>query len=171
MKKIIFILVLLTGFATVSNAQEYALIDTEYILKNIPSYQTATAELEKQTKQWRSEISKKQQEVKDMYKSYQASLKTLSAAQKTQKENAIVAKETEIQELNKKYFGPEGELEKKQKELLKPINDKIYIAVKELSEAYGLQLVLDRATATSVIFASPEIDISNEVLAKLGYSK
>ena len=106
-----------------------------------------------------------------MYKTYQSDLVFLSAEQKTKKENEIVEKEKSLQELNRKYFGPEGELYKKREALVKPIQDDIYNAIKEISEAKGYQLVLDRASAESVIFASPRIDISNEVLAKLGYSK
>ena len=82
----------------------------------------------------------------------------------------IVAKEKEAAELKRKYFGPEGELFKKRESLMKPIQDEIYNAVKELAEQKSYSVVVDRASAASIIFASPRIDISNEVLAKLGYS-
>ena len=90
---------------------------------------------------------------------------------KTKREEEIVKKEQEAQDLKRKYFGADGELYKKRESLMKPIQDEIYNAVKEISESRGYQLVVDRASAMSVIFASPKIDISNEVLAKLGYSK
>lgn len=171
MKKIVLMIVLLAGFASSTYAQKFALIDMEYILKNITSYETAQEQLDVMSKKWQSEIDKVQQEVKSMYKSYQADLVFLSADQKTKRENAIVEKEKSLQELNKKYFGPEGELFKRREALVKPIQDDIYNAVKEISEAKGYQVVVDRSSATSVIFASPRIDISNEVLARLGYSK
>ena len=123
------------------------------------------------SKKWQGEVDKVQQEVKNMYKSYQSDLVFLSGEQKTKRENEIVEKEKSLQELNRKYFGPEGELFKKREALVKPIQDDIYNAIKEISEAKGYQLVMDRSSAESVIFASPRIDISNEVLAKLGYSK
>ena len=94
----------------------------------------------------------------------------MSATQKNQKEEAIVAKEREAAELRQKYFGPEGEMAKKQEALITPIQDKVYEAVKQISLQKGYDAVIDRASATSVIFASPRIDISNEVLTKLGYS-
>jgi outer membrane protein len=94
----------------------------------------------------------------------------LSEEQKTKKEEEIVAKEKEAQELKRKYFGPEGELYKKRESLMAPIQDEIYTAVKEISDAKGYSMVIDRASATSVIYASPKIDISNEVLVKLGYA-
>ena len=43
-------------------------------------------------------------------------------------------------------------------------------AVKSISEGKGYQMVIDRASSANIIFASPRIDISNEVLSKLGYS-
>lgn len=171
MKKIFLLFALLIGVACGSYAQKFALIDMEYILKNISSYETAQEQLDVMSKKWQAEVEKVQQDVKAMYKSYQADLVFLSADQKTKRENAIVEKEKSLQELNRKYFGPEGELFKKREALVKPIQDDVYNAIKEISEAKGYQLVLDRASAESVIFASPRIDISNEVLQKLGYSK
>lgn len=171
MKKIFLLFTLFIGLTSASYAQKFALIDMDYILKNISSYETAQEQLEVMSKKWQGEVEKVQQEVKNMYKTYQADLVFLSAEQKTKRENEIVEKEKTLQELNRKYFGPEGELFKKREALVKPIQDDIYTAVKEISEAKGYQLILDRASAESVIFASPRIDISNEVLSKLGYSK
>ena len=95
----------------------------------------------------------------------------LSESQKKEREQAIVNKEKEASELKKKYFGPQGELYKKRVALVEPIQDEVYNAIKGIAQSKGFQLVLDRASETSgIIFASPAIDISNEVLAKLGYS-
>ena len=171
MKRLVILFALILGVAGASHAQKFALIDMEYILKNISSYETAQEQLEVVSKKWQAEVEKQQQEVKTMYQSYQSDLVFLSAEQKTKRENAIVEKEKTLQELNRKYFGPEGELFKQRESLIKPIQDDIYNAVKEISESKGYQLILDRASAESVIFASPRIDISNEVLQKLGYSK
>lgn len=171
MKKIVLLFVLLGAFTISANAQKFALIDMEYILKNIGSYETANQQLESLSKKWQAEIEKSQQEVQNMYKTYQSEVVFLSADQKTKREAEIVEKEKNAQELKRNYFGPEGELFKRREALIKPIQDDIYNAVKEISESKGYQLVLDRASASSVIFASPRIDISNEILAKLGYSK
>lgn len=171
MKKIILLFSLFAVFSISSHAQKFALIDMEYILKNVSSYETANQQLEAISKKWQAEVEKSQQEVQNMYKTYQSELVFLSAEQKTQKEQQIVEKEKAAQELKRNYFGPEGELYKRRQALIKPIQDDIYNAVKEISDAKGYQLVVDRASASSIIFASPRIDISNEVLAKLGYSK
>lgn len=152
-------------------AQKFALIDMEYILKNIPAYEMTNEQLSQVSKKWQNEVEALQQEAQNMYKNYQSDLVFLSAEMKTKREEEIVKKEQEAQELKRKYFGPEGELYKKRETLMKPIQDEIYNAVKEISEDRGYQIVWDRASAMSIIFASPKIDISNEVLIKLGYSK
>lgn len=171
MKKSIFLFGLFLALATSSYAQKFAFIDMDYILKNISTYETANQQLELTSKKWQAEVDKGQQELQKLYKSYQSESVFLSAEQKTKRENEIVAKEKALQDLKKKYFGSDGELFKKREALIKPIQDDIYTAVKEIAAVRGYQVVVDRASASSVIFASPTIDISNEVLTKLGYSK
>lgn len=171
MKKTLLFIGLFLTLAAGSYAQKFALIDMEYILKNIPSYEKANNQLEQTSKRWQNEVEKMQNEVQAMYKQYQSDLVFLAGNEKTKRENAIVAKEKELQTLRNKYFGAEGELFKRRQALIDPIQDEIYNAVKQLSTRNGYQLVLDRASATSVIFASPGIDISDEVLRMLGYSK
>ena len=153
-----------------ANAQKFALIDMEYIMENIPAYQRANNELELASQQFQKAIEAKMKEAEALYTAYQKASATLSAAQRTQKEEAIIAKEKEAAELRQKYFGPEGEMAKKEEALIAPIQNQIYEAVKQISQQRGYDAVVDRASATSVIYASPRIDISNEVLAKLGYS-
>lgn len=170
MKKSVLFIIMLFAIGMTANAQKFALIDTEYILKNIPAYQRANEQLNQATKQWQGEVEKLAKEAQAMFKDYQATSAKLSATQKTQKEDEIVAKEKAAAELKRKYFGPEGELFKKREALITPIQDEIYNAVKTLAEQNGYAVVVDRASASSIIFASPRIDISNEVLAKLGYS-
>ncbi|MBQ8673753.1 MAG: OmpH family outer membrane protein [Bacteroides sp.] len=170
MRKSLWIMLLLMLTCTAVHAQKFALIDTEYILGRIPAYEQANRQLEQSSKQWQSEVEKLSQEAKALYQSYQNSGKSLSEAQRAKKEEEIVAKEKAAADLRRKYFGPDGELALLQEELLQPLQDDIYEAVKAISNQRGYTLVLDRATAGSIIFASPSIDISNEVLAKLGYS-
>ena len=126
--------------AVTMQAQKFALVDMEYILKNIPAYERANEQLNQVSKQWQAEV------------------------------DAIVEKEKQAADLKKKYFGPEGELYKKRSALMSPIQDEIYNAIKDIADLRGYQLVLDRASDTGIIFGSPRIDISSEVLRKLGYS-
>ena len=170
MKKVILtIIIALTGMIT-AQAQRFALIDMEYILKHLPAYEQANRQMESLSQQYQKEIEAKGQEAKSLYEAYQQSASTLSDSQRTEKENAIVAKEKEAADLRARYFGPEGEMAKKQKELITPIQDAIYNAVKTVATQQGYDVVFDRASDQSMIFASPRIDISNEILSKLGYS-
>ena len=169
-KKILIALTLLAS-ATQMQAQKFALIDLEYILSNIPAYERANEQLNQTSKAWQNEIEAVSNEAATLYKNYQNESVFLSEAQKKEREQAIVDKEKEAADLKKKYFGPEGELFKKRQSLVAPIHDEIYNAVKAIAQARNFQLILDRASDSAIIFASPAIDISNEVLAQLGYSK
>ncbi len=166
---------LLVGFVWLCSlgvsAQKYALIDMEYVLSNIPAYVEMNEQLAELSQQWQAEVDAIQQEAQDMYKTYQSDMVFLSAEMKSKREEDIIKKEQEAQELKRQYFGPEGELFKHRETVMKPIQDEIYKVVKEISEDNDLQLVIDRASAMSIIFASPKIDISEEVLIRLGYSK
>ena len=152
-------------------AQKYALVDMEYILGNIPAYERASEQLNQISKKWQAEVEAVDNAAKTLYKNYQNELVFLSEQQKKEREEAIIAKEREASELRKKYFGPEGELYKKRISLIEPIQEEIYNAVKAIAQQKGFQMVLDRASSSGIIFASPSIDISADVLAKLGYSR
>ncbi len=152
------------------SAQKFALVDMEYILKNIPAYERANEQLNQVSKKWQAEVDALTTEAQTLYKNYQNEVVFLSQEQKKAKQDAIVAKEKEAADLKKKYFGPDGELFKKRTALMTPIQDEIYNAVKDIAEFRGYQLILDRASDTGIIFGSPKIDISSEVLRKLGYS-
>jgi outer membrane protein len=175
MKKLLTISLLaacaLLGTSLPASAQKFVLIDMEYILKNVPAYERANEQLNQISRKWQAEVEALAAEAQQLYKTYQSEAVFLSAEQKTEREGAIVAKEKEAAELKKKYFGPEGELFKKRESLMTPINDEIYTAVKDICEAKGYSLVLDRASDAGIIFASPKIDISSEVLQKMGYGQ
>ena len=153
-----------------AGAQKFALIDMEYILKNIPAYERANEQLNQVSKKWQAEVEAIQIEAQTLYKNYQNEAVFLSQEQKKTRQDAIVKKEQEAAELKKKYFGPQGELFKKRTALMTPIQEEVYSAVRDIADMRGYQLVLDRASDQGIIFGSPKIDISNEVLSKLGYS-
>lgn len=170
MKKVLTLLLVMYASMAV-HAQKFALVDMEYILSNIPAYERANEQLNQTSKSWQAEVEALNQKAQTLYKNYQNESVFLSEAQKKEREKAIVDKEKEAAELKKKYFGPEGELYKKRQSLIEPIQDEIYNAVKSIATSKGFQLILDRTSDTGIIFASPSIDISNEVLSKLGYDK
>lgn len=156
--------------AVTANAQKFALVDMEYILKNVPAYERANEQLSQVAKKWQAEVEAINTVAQTLYKNYQNEVVFLSQEQKKQRQEAIMEKEKEASELKKKYFGPEGELFKKRTSLMTPIQKEIYNAVKDIADMRGYSLVIDRASDTGIVFGSPKIDISNEVLRKLGYS-
>ena len=169
MKKIIATC-LLAFLAITAQAQKFALLDMEYILKHIPAYERANEQLNQVSKKWQAEVEALNTEASTMYKNYQNEVVFLSQEQKKQRQEEIMKKEKEASDLKRKYFGPEGELFKKRTSLMTPIQDEIYNAVKDLADQRGYSLVVDRASDSGIIYGSPKIDISNEVLQKLGYS-
>ena len=171
MKKIIISLAFVVTAVLGAYAQKFALVDMDYILRNVPSYEMANEQLNQVSQRWEREVTELSKEAETMYKNYQSEMIFLTDDQKKSREEELVAKEKEVTDLRYKYFGPEGELFKKRQSLMKPIQEDVYNAVKAVCEEKGYQVIFDRASSQSIVFASPKIDVSNEVLAKLGYSK
>ncbi|MDE6859458.1 MAG: OmpH family outer membrane protein [Duncaniella sp.] len=171
MKKLLLTLAIVMVCAFGASAQKFALVDMDYILSSIPDYEMANEQLNQLSQRWQKEVEAVAKEAENLYKNYQKEMVFLTDDQKKQREEAIVAKEKAAAELRQKYFGPEGELYKKRQTLMKPIQEGVYNAVKAVSEERGYQCIFDRASSADIIFASPRIDVSNEVLQKLGYYK
>ena len=131
----------------------------------------ANEQLNQISARFEKEVNDMSAEAETMYKNYQSDRVFLTDEQKQAREQEIVAKEKEVSDLRYKYFGSEGELFKKRQSLMKPIQEEVYEAIKAVSQEKGYQVIFDRASSQSIVFASPRIDISNDVLAKLGYAK
>jgi outer membrane protein len=169
MKKISAFVGFLILTSAMAMAQKYAFVDSEYIRKNIPAFTTAQEQLDKLSKQWEKEVADGYAVVEQMYKSYQSESVLLSQDMKTKREEAIVAKEKEMKDLQNKYFGVEGDLFKKREELVKPIQDEIIKAIKEIAVDGSYAVIFDTAAGGNILFANPKFDISDQVLEKLGY--
>lgn len=169
MKKSGLIIGLFILSTAIAVAQKYAFVDSEYIRKNIPAFTTAQEQLDKLSQQWEKEVADGYAVVEQMYKSYQNEAPLLSQDMKTKREEAIITKEKEMKELQNKYFGMEGELFKKRQELVKPIQDEILKAIKDIAVEGSYAVIFDTASGGNILFANPKFDISDQVLAKLGY--
>ena len=170
MKKTALILLFVFAGIAAASAQKFAMVDMEYIFKNVPAYEMANEQLNQLSQRWQKEVEAVGKEAETMYQNYLADKVFLTDEQIKKREEEIVAKEKSATELRYKYFGPEGELYQKRQTLLKPLQDDVYNAVKKVAEERGFQAIFDRASASDIVYASPRIDISNDVLAKLGYS-
>ena len=169
MKRILFIFCSLFLLGNVTFAQKYAFVDTEYILEKIPAYETAKEELDALSKQYQEEVEQAFKEVEELYKKFQSESVLLSEDMKRRREDEIINKEKEAKELQRKYFGKEGELFNKRQELVQPIQDEIYNAVKEIAKQGNYAVIFDTAAGASLLFTDPKYDKSDEVLEKLGY--
>ena len=171
MKKIIGTFLVIMLSSGMSIAQKFAFVDTDYILKSIPEYNAAKGELDKLSGDWQKEIEAKYSEIDKLYKAYQAESILLTDEMKKKRENEIVNKEKEVKDLQKSKFGVDGELFKKRMELVKPIQDKVYNAVKAVAEKSGLAIIFDKNSDLTMLYTSPKYDKSDDVLTYLGYNK
>jgi len=169
MRKYIIILFVLMVMAGITSAQKYAFVDTEYILNNIPSYKAAKDKLDNISEEWQKEIETKYSEIEQMYKDYQAEKVLLTDEMRRKREDQIISKEQEVKELQKDYFGQDGSLFKKRQELIKPIQDEIYKAVKDIATEGGYAVIFDTSSGPTMLYTNPRYDVSDEVLEKLGY--
>jgi outer membrane protein len=169
MRKFTAILSVLVFMAGITAAQKYAFVDTEYILNNIPSYKAAKDKLDDISEEWQKEIETKYSEIEQMYKDYQAEKVLLTEEMRRKREDQIINKEKEVKELQKEYFSQDGALFKKRQELVKPIQDEIYKAVKDIATEGGYAVIFDTSSGPTMLYTNPRYDVSDEVLEKLGY--
>ena len=169
MKKATLFIAVFVASVTLSFSQKVAYVDIDYILNNIPEYKTAKAELDKISIQWQKEIEQWLAEVDKLYKAFQAEEILLTEEMKKKREAEIIAKEKEAKELQKQRFGVGGDLYKKRQELVKPIQDKVYNAVKAIAEKGAYAMILNKSEDLSILYANPKYDKSDDVLEAMGY--
>ncbi len=169
MKKIGLTLAVIFMVAFVSNAQKYGYIDSDYIMENIPGYVAAQDQLNQLSSQYQKELEAIHAEIEQMYKDYQAESVLLSNDMKKKREDVIISKEKEYKQLQRKYFGPKGDLFKKRQGLVKPIQDDIYNAVHEIANDGAYAVIFDKASGATLFYTNPRYDLSDKVLQKLGY--
>ena len=167
MKKSFVIFMLLIGLSI--QAQNIVYVDSRYILENIPEFNTAQEELSNLSLEWEEELDLLKEDIERLYKKYQAEQYLLPEETKRNREEQIIKKEKEIKALTKKRFGPEGELYKKQDQLIRPIQDLIYQAISDLAEEGKYDIIFDKSSDLIMLFSNNELDKSDEILEKLGY--
>lgn len=169
MKKIVLILGIFVLTIGTVFAQKYAFVDTEYILDNIPAYKAAQDQLDQLSRQYQKELESMHAEVEQMYQDFQAESVLLSEDMKRKREDVIISKEKEYKQLQRKYFGQDGDLYKKRQGLVKPIQDDIFNAVQELANDGGYAVIFDKSGGVSMLYTNPKYDLSDQILQKLGY--
>ncbi len=169
-KKVILSLTAIFLLATGAQAQKFAFVDSEYILDRIPSYKAALEQIDKLSEEYEAEIEAKYEEVEKLYQSFQSEKVLMTQEQQTKKEDEIIAKEKEIKDMQREYFGPEGAIFQKRQELVQPIQNEVYNAVKEMALEGGYAVIFDTASGSGILYENARYNISDEVLQKLGYT-
>ena len=169
MKKLALIFGLIFGTAALSSAQRFAYVDTQYILSNIPEYKAAQDQLDKISVGWQKEIEAKYTDIDKLYKAYQADQILLTEDMKKKRQEEIETKEKAVKDLQKQRFGVGGDLFKKREDLVKPIQDKVYNAVKALAEKDNYPVIFDKSSDLTMLYTSEKYDKSDEVLESMGY--
>ena len=150
-------------------AQNIAYVDSRYILENITEYGLAEEELNNLSLEWQEEIDLLKEEVAKLYRTYQAEQYLLPSDKKKSREEFIITKEREVKELTKQRFGPNGDLYKKQQELIQPIQDLIYNTVTDFADDAKYDIIFDKSSDLIMLFSSPDLDKSKQILERLGY--
>jgi len=168
-KRTFLILLGVLGLQVASFSQKYAFVDTEYILRNVPAYEAAQEQLNQLSKRWQQEIEGLYQEVAKLYKEFQTESVFLSNEMRIKKEEAIIEKEKQAKLLQQRYFGPEGELSKRQQTLVQPIQDQIAAVLREIAREEDLAVIFDKSSG--ILYLDPRFDKSDQVLNRLGYKR
>jgi len=170
MKKLLVIFALLLVSAPLFS-QRFAYIDTDYIMDNIPEFRVAEEELQRVSNQWQEEVESLFANIERMYRDYQAEAPLLPEEMRRQREENIIERERQAKELQMQRFGREGDLFKKRQELIRPIQERVANAVKELATSENFAIIFDKAGSMTMIFADVRFDMSDEVLRRLGYRR
>lgn len=163
------LLILCSLTAITAQAQRFAIVDTEYILKQIPEYSQAQAQLDNMSLKWQGEVEALLSEADALQKSLDAERILLTDEMAAERQQDIDDKTEAARKLQRQYFSPKGELFKKRQELVKPIQDQVYNAVQDVARKKRYDVVLDKASSLTMLYTSEKVDISDLVLDALGY--
>jgi outer membrane protein len=171
MKRTALIIILAIFTASAAWSQRIAYVDSDYILENIPEYKAAESEIEQLSVEWQKELEEKFAKIEQLFRSYQAEAPLLPQEVRLQREENIMNLEKEAKELQMKRFGRDGELFRRREELIQPIQDRIFEAVKEIAGRSNYAIIFDKAAGTTMMFTDMRYDLSDEVLQRLGYRR
>ncbi|AIM36244.1 membrane protein [Sphingobacterium sp. ML3W] len=168
MKKIVLAIAFVVVTVSATFAQNFAYVNSEYILKHIPEYTSAQKQLDDLSQKWQLEVDQQYAEIEKLYKAYQNDQVLLSEDMRRRREDEIVKKEKDVKDFQKQKFGFEGELFKQRQQLVEPIQLRVSKAIQDLAKAQGLDIVMDKGQETTFLYANPKLDKSNDVIIKLG---
>jgi outer membrane protein len=149
-------------------AQKVGYVDTQALLERMPEYKAAEQEIERLTQQWQKEIDDIYARVEQLFQQYREQEPLMSPEMKRRKQDEIEAEERKARELQRKRFGPNGDLFKQREEKMKPILDRLNQAIQAVAQEKKFSIVLDRSAGANILYAEPAYDLTDAVAAKLG---
>ncbi|MBP3943911.1 OmpH family outer membrane protein [Sphingobacteriaceae bacterium WQ 2009] len=168
MKKLLIVIAFITCGISATYAQRLAYVDSEYVIKHIPEYTAAQKQIDGLSTQWQAEVDAKYADIEKLYKAYQNDQSLLNEDMRRRREDEIVRKEKEAKEFQRQKFGFEGDLFKQRTNLIQPIQERVKKAIKDVAASQNIELVLDRASEATFLYANPNLDKSNDIITKLG---
>lgn len=168
MKKLSLLFAFICFGLITTHAQRSAYVNMEQIMEAVPEYKEAQTELEQTAERWRQEITKKYDEIEQMYRDYQAREVLMSDEMRKQKQDEIIKKENQVRDLQKKRFGPEGEMFKKRQSLVKPVQEKVYKAIEKLAKDRNYDFIFSAPDGSTIIYAKADKDVTDDVIKRLG---
>ncbi len=169
MRKLLLTALFVTMVAASGWAQKFAFIDSDYILESIPAFTAAQDQLDQLSQQYQKELESMYADIEKMYQDFQAESVLLTEDMKRKREDVIITREKEYKDLQRRYFGPNGDLFRRRQSLVKPIQDEVFNAVQEIADEGSYAVIFDKAGGTTLLFSNPRFDLSDQVLQKLGY--
>lgn len=167
MKKLLVISFLIISSAISFAQLKIGYIDSDAIMDNLPDVLDARQKLDASIQEWQTELNKLEADWKSKYDDYEKRKLIMTDQTRAETEAALVQLETQIAQYREKKFGTNGELFQKQDELMKPVQNKIFGALKEIAEAEDYDYVFDRSGDIMILFAKEEYDLTAQVLEKL----
>lgn len=168
MKRLLLTIILVSA-SIFAIGQKYAYVDTEYILNNIPAYKAAQEKLNQLSTEWQAEVEAEYDKIQQMFRKFQNEEVLLTEEMKRQRKEELITRERQVKELQRKYFGPEGDLNKRRIELVQPIQDEVFKIIEQIAEEENLAVIFDTAAGANMLYTDPKYDKSDTVLEKLGY--
>ena len=169
MKRIIFSTFLLLLITLTASAQRFAYVDSDYILKHIPEYTSSQKQLDALSVQWQKDVDAKFADIERLFKAYQADQVLLTEDMRKRREAEIIERENAAKEFQRLKFGFEGELFQVRTKLIKPIQDRVAKAIQAVADAQQLDMIFDKNSEITLLYASPRLDKSNDVVTRLGF--
>ncbi len=169
MKRVILGTLLLFLVSLTASAQRFAYVDSDYILKHIPEYTSSQKQLDALSAQWQKDVDGQFAAIERLFKAYQADQVLLTEDMRKRREAGIIEKENAAKEFQRLKFGFEGELFQVRTRLIKPIQDRVAKAIQAVADAQQLDMIFDKNSEITLLYASPRLDKSNDVITRLGY--